>query len=732
MRRGSSAGGPRARGRPRPAATGATTGGKSAGSSDASASQNATSSEVRNGQTGRARGAESPARLVDHGPHGGPSDVGRAVGRPVVDDDRPVARRDAGEHPRAERRPRRGPGTRRRPRLGARSTGDQRAGRALTGWEQAARPARGGRGDRTVRRWAHEPLAARRPPRGPRGRPLAVVGGRCWWRPRRRGRPRGGGRGVGLRAAPFAGRAGLAARPPGSPSLLGGRARGRAGPPWPAAARWRVVPGAPVERRRRWRSPCRRRRHGWCRVTAPLTTRHRVRAVRRRDHRVGSFVDGFTEPAPALPSTSRAHPPRPRSSRGPRPCRAGWGRLVAALALAGWGVAVAAALVAARSVAGEPAARRAAPALALLPGAVWAGTSPTPCSAAAARRRLALAVLGRAARARAGRGPLARRGVLLSPSWRAGAGREPTVVRPAGRRLDAWTAWWPSAAGAVLGPWAAAAGFWWPAGLAAARHAYWAGVASRPTGRLPRPRSATRPPGARHRAGGGSPASPSRWATRRWRGVLGPLGGPPGSAGGRPLAAVARRDRAHLAAVRAAGGAAAPGHRRGSPPSWPSPCSRPWTPPGEPVVTRPADRALAASPSSAGRASTSSVASAGPRGGRVPRGAVTLQVTAGGGPPVAFLTAPRRRPPRSRRTPSTTVANLWALRRPRRAGPSLAALRLRLAPARGRAPAPSSCPTSFIDRTQGRADTFHDTFDDGPAHAAFADPYDDGARRARC
>jgi 5'-methylthioadenosine phosphorylase len=30
----------------------------------------------------------------------------------------------------------------------------------------------------------------------------------------------------------------------------------------------------------------------------------------------------------------------------------------------------------------------------------------------------------------------------------------------------------------------------------------------------------------------------------------------------------------------------------------------------------------------------------------------------------------------------------------------------------------------FVDRTSGRADTFHDSFDDGPKHASLADPYD--------
>ncbi|MEQ1787325.1 MAG: MTAP family purine nucleoside phosphorylase, partial [Acidimicrobiales bacterium] len=39
-------------------------------------------------------------------------------------------------------------------------------------------------------------------------------------------------------------------------------------------------------------------------------------------------------------------------------------------------------------------------------------------------------------------------------------------------------------------------------------------------------------------------------------------------------------------------------------------------------------------------------------------------------------------------------------------------------------------PDQLIDRTQGRADTIHDTFADGPQHLAFAEPYDDGVRRA--
>ena len=36
----------------------------------------------------------------------------------------------------------------------------------------------------------------------------------------------------------------------------------------------------------------------------------------------------------------------------------------------------------------------------------------------------------------------------------------------------------------------------------------------------------------------------------------------------------------------------------------------------------------------------------------------------------------------------------------------------------------------FVDRTSGRADTFYDSFDDGPTHVSLADPYDADLRRA--
>lgn len=45
-------------------------------------------------------------------------------------------------------------------------------------------------------------------------------------------------------------------------------------------------------------------------------------------------------------------------------------------------------------------------------------------------------------------------------------------------------------------------------------------------------------------------------------------------------------------------------------------------------------------------------------------------------------------------------------------------------------PGSLAVPDQLIDRTQGRAETIHDTFADGPAHAAFADPYDGRVRAA--
>ena len=59
-----------------------------------------TISELGRRQPGEAGGAEAALRLADdHERRGSRATLGRAVGRAVVDDDRPVAGRNRGEHP---------------------------------------------------------------------------------------------------------------------------------------------------------------------------------------------------------------------------------------------------------------------------------------------------------------------------------------------------------------------------------------------------------------------------------------------------------------------------------------------------------------------------------------------------------------------------------------------------------------------------------------------------------
>ncbi|MGE0794893.1 MAG: S-methyl-5'-thioadenosine phosphorylase [Acidimicrobiia bacterium] len=73
-------------------------------------------------------------------------------------------------------------------------------------------------------------------------------------------------------------------------------------------------------------------------------------------------------------------------------------------------------------------------------------------------------------------------------------------------------------------------------------------------------------------------------------------------------------------------------------------------------------------------------------------------------------------------------ANVWALRE--------LGVRRVLAPFAAGSLQPSIEPgdlvvvDQFVDRTAGRADTFHDRFTDGPQHASMADPYDAGLRAA--
>jgi methylthioxylose transferase len=224
---------------------------------------------------------------------------------------------------------------------------------------------------------------------------------------------------------------------------------------------------------------------GWDRLTAPLTTRHEYEPYASRVSGIGALVRGYTSHLDAAPVHVQGHPPGPvvlawaldRVGLG----GAGW---LAAASLACWGVAAAAAVLAVRAVAGDGAARRAAPALAVLPAAVWAGTSLDAMFAGVVAVAVALAAVATTRQERAGGVRLAvASGAVLGLALLMTYGAALFVVitavviaavAPADRRAPSLVAFGAGLA-AVLGL-AAVAGFWWPAGLAATDGRYWAGI----------------------------------------------------------------------------------------------------------------------------------------------------------------------------------------------------------------------------------------------------------------
>lgn len=201
----------------------------------------------------------------------------------------------------------------------------------------------------------------------------------------------------------------------------------------------------------------------------------------------GEYLSTFTDRISGYPTHVRGHPPGLVVLL--------WGigeigldRSTAALGLvlAGWGAAVASALVALRAVAGEAAARRAAPLLALAPGAVWAGTSFDALFAGVvavgiAATVVALTVRGRRSHLLAAAGGVAIGGALLFSYSVAPVLAVPAAVALSRRRL-APLAVAAVAATAVLLV-AASAGFWWLDGLHATREEYRRGLSSiRPYG----------------------------------------------------------------------------------------------------------------------------------------------------------------------------------------------------------------------------------------------------------
>ncbi|MGK2950586.1 MAG: hypothetical protein ACSLFP_18580, partial [Acidimicrobiales bacterium] len=283
---------------------------------------------------------------------------------------------------------------------------------------------------------------------------------------------------VALNAAPFVGRydpaltAGLLL-----PVLLAG-AVVAFGPVVAQEARFAVVAGAAGVGASLW-AVALAASGGWDRVTAPLATRHEYEPFATTVVSLRDLFGGFDPTDASLPIHVRGHPPGAvvppwlldRLGLG----GAGW---FALLALAGWGLAVGAALVAARTVAGESAARRAAPALVLLPGAVWAGTSADALFAGVLALGVLLAVQARH-RAAVGGGAVLGAGLLLTYGGTLVLGMAGLHAVLARRWLHAALIG-AGAATVLLVVWAWS-GFWWLDGLAGTREAYWSGVAaSRP------------------------------------------------------------------------------------------------------------------------------------------------------------------------------------------------------------------------------------------------------------
>ena len=201
-------------------------------------------------------------------------------------------------------------------------------------------------------------------------------------------------------------------------------------------------------------------------------------------HLVGSparFLSTFTTEWMRYPTHVKAHPPGfvlvlwllNRVGLG----GAGW---AVALELAIGASAVPAALLALRAVWSEPAARRAAPYVALAPAALWA-TSGDAVFAGLTAWAITATVLatghtGRRSCALAVVAGVAWTAALLATYGAALLGAVPVAVAWRRRRLDVplMTA---SVVAALLVLVGIMTGFWWPAGLAATHRAYLAGVA---------------------------------------------------------------------------------------------------------------------------------------------------------------------------------------------------------------------------------------------------------------
>lgn len=327
-----------------------------------------------------------------------------------------------------------------------------------------------------------------------------------WW-----GASAVAGNDLGLDAAPLAGRWRWQ---PGPGLIVPGVVAGMVvwwGPNLAARLPWRWVPVTAGAAGVAWATTL-AASDGWDALARPLVGRLEYEQYAATITSAGSFVRDFVERQDGLPIHVKGHPPGatlvPWSLDAVGLGGVGW---FAVLALLGWGVAIGAALVGARTVAGEATARRAAPALALLPAAVFAGTSADAVFAGVLATGIAVAVVGRRRNAVAG-------GVVLGGGLMLTYGATLLLALPGlahlqRRRVLHAVLVGLGALGALTMIWAVT-GFSWLEGLEGTRRAYWRGVGSRrPAGYL----TALGNPGALALALGPAVVVGLVSAARRWR-----------------------------------------------------------------------------------------------------------------------------------------------------------------------------------------------------------------------
>lgn len=221
---------------------------------------------------------------------------------------------------------------------------------------------------------------------------------------------------------------------------------------------------------------------GWHRLAEPLRSPHDYLAAVPEVGSPGGFLDRFVDDIDGFPTHVRSHPPGMVLvlwSLG----RAGLdgAGAAAALVIGAGASAVVAVLVTVRRLAGEGAARRAAPFLVLAPWALWVATSADALFLAVSAWAVALLVIATGASGRPSRVAACLGGAAVGAAMLLSYGVVLVMLVPAAviawrRRFDIvpWAV--APVIGVLLG--AGAAGFWWWDGLDATREQYWAGVAS--------------------------------------------------------------------------------------------------------------------------------------------------------------------------------------------------------------------------------------------------------------